>query len=77
MVSDWSSRSIGDANCRCASNRFHPHDGEPPEQRVRSEFLRQRDSINTAIERVEAGGGWIIRGQDPQGAMFSLVSSQE
>jgi uncharacterized protein len=23
------------------------------------------------------GGGWIINGQDPQGAMFSLVSSKE
>jgi len=23
------------------------------------------------------GGGWIINGQDPQGANFSLVSSQE
>ena len=23
------------------------------------------------------GGGWIIQGQDPQGAMFSLVSNKE
>jgi len=23
------------------------------------------------------GGGWIINGQDPQGAMFSLVSNKE
>jgi uncharacterized protein len=23
------------------------------------------------------GGGWIIQGQDPQGAMFSLVSIKE
>jgi len=23
------------------------------------------------------GGSWIINGQDPQGAMFSLVSSKE
>jgi len=23
------------------------------------------------------GGGWVIQGQDPLGAMFSLVSSQE
>jgi predicted enzyme related to lactoylglutathione lyase len=23
------------------------------------------------------GGGWIINGQDPQGAMFSLVSAKE
>ena len=43
-----------------------------------------------AIERVKAGGGkvlngpmqvpgggWIINGQDPQGAMFSLVSNKE
>lgn len=47
------------------------------------------DSINAAIERVKAGGGkivhgpdqvpggtWVIQGQDPQGAMFSLVSSR-
>jgi uncharacterized protein len=47
-------------------------------------------SIKAAIERVKAGGGkiingpmqvpggsWIIQGQDPQGAMFSLVSSNE
>jgi predicted enzyme related to lactoylglutathione lyase len=48
------------------------------------------DSIGGAIRRVEAGGGkvtngpmqvpggsWIINGQDPQGAMFSLVSGKE
>ena len=48
------------------------------------------DSIKAAIERVNAGGGkvlngptqvpgggWIIQGQDPLGAMFSLVSSTE
>jgi predicted enzyme related to lactoylglutathione lyase len=48
------------------------------------------DSIRGAIERVESGGGkvingpmqvqcgaWIIQGQDPQGAMFSLVSNLE
>jgi len=48
------------------------------------------DSIKAAIERVKAGGGkvmngptqvpgggWIIQGQDPQGAMFSLVGSNE
>jgi uncharacterized protein len=23
------------------------------------------------------GGGWIINGQDPQGAMFALVSGKE
>jgi hypothetical protein len=28
-------------------------------------FYVNVDSINAAIERVEAGGGWIIRGQDP------------
>ena len=48
------------------------------------------DSIGGAIERVQAGGGkvlngphqvpgggWIIQGQDPQGAMFSLLSNKE
>ena len=48
------------------------------------------ESIKAAVKRVESGGGtvingpmqvpgggWIINGQDPQGAMFSLVSSQE
>jgi predicted enzyme related to lactoylglutathione lyase len=53
-------------------------------------FYLQVDSINAAVERVKAGGGqvlngpmqvpgggWIISGQDPQGAMFSLVSSAE
>jgi predicted enzyme related to lactoylglutathione lyase len=48
------------------------------------------DSIGAAIKRIEAGGGkvlsgpiqvpgggWIIQGQDPQGAVFSLVGSQE
>ena len=48
------------------------------------------DAIGAAIDRVKAGGGkvlngpmqvpggsWIINGQDPQGAMFSLVSSKE
>jgi uncharacterized protein len=48
------------------------------------------DSIREAVERVNAGGGkvlngpmqvpgggWIINGQDPQGAMFSLVASRE
>jgi hypothetical protein len=47
------------------------------------------DSIKAAIQRVESGGGkvlngpvqvpgggWIINGQDPQGAMFSLVGSE-
>jgi predicted enzyme related to lactoylglutathione lyase len=53
-------------------------------------FYFHVDSIKAAIQRVEAGGGkisngpmqvpgggWIINGQDPQGAMFSLVSSKE
>ena len=48
------------------------------------------DAIRAAVQRVEAGGGkvlngpmqvpgggWVIQGQDPQGAMFSLVSSVE
>jgi predicted enzyme related to lactoylglutathione lyase len=48
------------------------------------------DSIGAAIKRVEAAGGkvvngphqvpgdsWIVQGQDPQGAMFSLVSSEK
>lgn len=48
------------------------------------------DSIKAAIQRVESGGGkvvngpmqvpggsWIINGQDPQGAMFALVSANE
>ena len=48
------------------------------------------DSIGGAIERVKAGGGnvlqgpkqvpgggWIVNGLDPMGAMFSLVSSKE
>jgi predicted enzyme related to lactoylglutathione lyase len=53
-------------------------------------FYFNVDSINAAVERVKSGGGkimngpmqvpggdWIIQGQDPQGAMFSLVSSHE
>ncbi len=48
------------------------------------------ESISAAIKRVESGGGkivhgpsqvpgggWIILGQDPQGAMFSLVGNKE
>ena len=48
------------------------------------------DSIGAAAERVKAGGGsilhgpaevpggsWIINAQDPQGAMFSLVSNKQ
>ena len=48
------------------------------------------DSIGGAIQRVNAGGGkvlngpqqvpggsWIVNGQDPQGAMFALVSGKE
>ncbi len=53
-------------------------------------FYFNVDSIKAAIERVTAGGGkvingpmqvpgggWIIQGQDPQGVMFSLISSNE
>jgi predicted enzyme related to lactoylglutathione lyase len=53
-------------------------------------FYFDVDSIGGAIERVKAGGGkvlngpmqvpggaWIMNGQDPQGAMFSLVSGKE
>ncbi|MGO9336277.1 MAG: VOC family protein [Terracidiphilus sp.] len=53
-------------------------------------FYFSVDSIKAAVQRVESGGGkvvngpmqvpgggWIINGQDPQGAMFSLVGSQE
>ena len=53
-------------------------------------FYIHVDSIGAAIKRVNAGGGkvlngpmqvpggaWIINGQDPQGAMFSLVSNKE
>jgi predicted enzyme related to lactoylglutathione lyase len=48
------------------------------------------DAIGAAIERINSGGGkvvhgpvqvpgggWIINAQDPQGAMFALVSSKE
>jgi uncharacterized protein len=50
-------------------------------------FYFNVDSINAAVERVTSGGGkilngpmqvpggnWVIQAQDPQGAMFSLVS---
>ena len=53
-------------------------------------FYFHVDSINAAIKRVKSGGGkilngpmqvpgggWIIQGQDPQGAMYSLVSDKE
>jgi predicted enzyme related to lactoylglutathione lyase len=53
-------------------------------------FYFNVDSVKAAIERVKAGGGkvvhgpmqvpgggWIVQGLDPQGAMFSLVSSNE
>ena len=53
-------------------------------------FYFHVDSIGAAAERVKAGGGkilngpmevpggdWIINGQDPQGAMFSLVSKSK
>ncbi len=48
------------------------------------------DSIGAAVERVKAGngkvlngptqvpgGGWVIQGRDPQGAVFSLVGNKE
>jgi uncharacterized protein len=53
-------------------------------------FYFNVDSINAAVKRVASGGGkilngpmqvpggsWIVQGQDPQGAMFSLVSNKE
>ena len=53
-------------------------------------FYFNVDSIGAAVQRVKAGGGkvlngpvpvpggsWIINGQDPQGAMFSLASNKE
>jgi predicted enzyme related to lactoylglutathione lyase len=53
-------------------------------------FYFNVDAIKAAVQRVESGGGkvlygpaqvpgggWIINGQDPQGTMFSLVSSKE
>jgi uncharacterized protein len=53
-------------------------------------FYFNVESINAAAKRVESGGGkilhgpaqvpgggWIINGQDPQGAMFALVSNKE
>lgn len=53
-------------------------------------FYFHVDSINAAILRVQSGGGkilhgpaqvpggaWIIQGQDPEGAMFALVSDKE
>jgi uncharacterized protein len=53
-------------------------------------FYFHVDSIGAAAERVKAGGGkilngpmqvpgggWIINGQDPQGAIFCLVSDKE
>lgn len=62
---------------------------KPPQVPVCSwAFYFHVDSIDAAIQRVESGGGkvlsgpmqvpgggWIIQGQDPLGAMFSLVSS--
>ena len=53
-------------------------------------FYFMVDSIGAAVERVKSGGGkvlngpmqvpgggWIINGQDPQGAMFCLLSNKE
>lgn len=64
---------------------------KPPGAPVSSwNFYFNVDSIKAAIERVKSGGGrvingptqvpggsWIIQGEDPQGAMFSLVSASE
>jgi len=64
---------------------------KPPQMPVAAwNFYFNVDSIKAAIKRVESGGGkivngpmqvpgggWIIQGMDPQGAMFSLVSSNE
>ncbi len=63
---------------------------KPPQVPVAAwQFYFVVDSIEAAIERVKSGGGkvvhgpvqvpgdsWIIQGQDPQGAMFALVSSK-
>jgi predicted enzyme related to lactoylglutathione lyase len=64
---------------------------KPPQVPVPSwTFYFSVDSIKAAIERIETGGGkiingpmqvpgggWIVQGLDPMGAMFSLVSSNE
>jgi uncharacterized protein len=64
---------------------------KPPQMPVCAwSFYFNVDSIKAAIERVTSGGGkvvngpmqvpgggWIIQGMDPQGAMFSLVSNKE
>ena len=64
---------------------------KPPQIPVASwNFYFHVDSISAAIRRVESGGGkvvngptqvpgggWIIQGNDPQGAFFSLVSNKE
>jgi predicted enzyme related to lactoylglutathione lyase len=64
---------------------------KPPQAPVSSwNFYFCVDSIGAALQRVKSGGGtvtngpmqvpgggWIIQGQDPQGAMFSLVASKE
>ena len=64
---------------------------KPPQVPVSSwTFYFNVDSIKAAMERVNSGGGtivngpmqvpgggWIIQGHDPQGAMFSLVSSNK
>src|SRR5262249_38132919 len=52
-------------------------------------YYFQVDAIAPAVERLKAGGGqvingpmqvpgdsWIVQGRDPQGAMFSLVSTK-
>jgi predicted enzyme related to lactoylglutathione lyase len=64
---------------------------KPPQIPVSSwTFYFHVDSIDAAVKRVESGGGkivngptevpggdWIVNGQDPLGAMFSLVGKKE
>ena len=64
---------------------------KPPQVPVPGwQFYFAVDSINAAVERVKASGGkvlngpmqvpgnsWVIQGQDPQGAVFALVSGRE
>lgn len=64
---------------------------KPPDMPVSSwSFYFYVDSIRAAIDRVKSAGGkilngpvqvpggsWIIQGEDPQGAMFSLLSGHE
>jgi hypothetical protein len=80
------------------SYRIFGHDGEQiggmmdkPAQMPASAwtFYVNVDSVDSAVERVEAGGGqivmgpmevpggsWVVQGIDPQGAAFALISLQ-